>query len=92
MSVTIDNIAFSHSHYDADGDVLYLKTSVPDNAVEFDSTPEGHALRYNAVGELVGITLVSPRHLLAQNGKVEITLPHHVDVDVAALDSALVSA
>jgi len=91
MSVTIDNITFSHSHYDADGDVLYLKTVVPDNAVEFDSTAEGHALRYDAAGQLVGITLVSARHSLKQNGKVEITLPRHIDVDVAALDSVLVT-
>lgn len=92
MSVTIDNTTFTHSHYDPDGDVLYLKTVVPDNAVEFDSTPEGHAVRFNAAGELVGITIVNARWLLDRDGKIEITLPHHVAVEAAAFDDALLAA
>lgn len=89
MSVTIDNVIFPYTSYDADGDVLYLKTGVPDNAVECDSTPEGHALRYNAEGELVGITLVSPRHWIERDGKVMVTLPHAVEVAGDALAAAV---
>jgi hypothetical protein len=29
--------------------------------VDFDESPEGHALRFDADGQLVGITLVRPR-------------------------------
>jgi hypothetical protein len=31
MAVTIDGIVFDHSHYDADGDVLYLSLDPPPN-------------------------------------------------------------
>jgi uncharacterized protein YuzE len=92
MSVTIDNITFDRVSYDADGDVLYLHKGEPSTAVDFGSTPEGHALRFNAAGEIVGITLVSPRHWLDQYGKLPITLPHHVDLDAAAVDQALLAA
>ncbi|MDA8067401.1 MAG: hypothetical protein M0T77_02135 [Actinomycetota bacterium] len=81
MSVTIDNITFVPVDYDAGAEVLYLHKGDPSSAVEFDSTPEGHALRYNAAGELVGITLVSPRRWIEQEGHLPITLPHHLDVE-----------
>jgi hypothetical protein len=32
--------------YDADADVLYLAAGGPERAVDFDETPEGHALRH----------------------------------------------
>jgi len=92
LSVTIDNLTFDHVDYDAGADVLYLHIGDPSTAVDFDSTPEGHALRFNAAGEIVGITLVGPRHLLDRDGKLEITLPHHVDVGAGTLDQALATA
>ena len=92
MTVTIDNLIFDRVDYDAAADVLYLHKGDPSTAVDFDSTPEGHALRFNAAGEIVGITLVSPRHFLDRDGKLEITLPHHVNVDAGTLDQALVAA
>jgi uncharacterized protein YuzE len=92
MTVTIDNLTFDRVDYDAAADVLYLHKGDPSTAVDFDSTPEGHALRFNAAGEIVGITLVSPRHFLDRDGKLEITLPHHVNVDAGTLDQALVAA
>ncbi len=91
MSVTIDNLTFDRVDYDAGADVLYLHKGDPSTAVDFDSTPEGHALRFNATGEIVGITLVSPRHLIDRDGKLEITLPHPIDV-AAALNQALAAA
>ncbi len=35
-------------------DVLYLHRADPKDAVDFDASPEGHALRYNAAEELIG--------------------------------------
>ncbi len=90
MSVTIDNHTFDRVRYDADRDVLYLHKGEPSTAVDFDSTREGHALRFNAEGELVGITLVSPRHWIEQEGHLPITLPHQLDVEDATR-SALVA-
>lgn len=95
MSITIGSHTFEVVSYDAGGDVLYLHTRLPDEAVDFDETPEGHALRFGADGELVGLTIVRPRALLERHGKLEITLPvrqEHVELAAAALDSALVAA
>lgn len=92
MNVTIGTHTFSYASYDADGDVLYLKKLVPDNAVDFEDTPEGHGLRFDADGQLVGLTLLSPRWLLENKGHLEVTLPQHVDVDHRALGRALVAA
>jgi uncharacterized protein YuzE len=93
MSITIANITFDNIDYDEDGDVLYLHRGDPKSAVDFDESPEGHALRFDASGDLVGITVVRPRWLLAHEGKIEITLPpRHVDLDATQLDDVLAAA
>jgi uncharacterized protein YuzE len=93
MSVTIANITFDRVRYDQEGDVLALHAGGPATAGDFDESPEGHALRFNAAGELVGITIASARWLLDHEGKIAITLPpRRVDVDASALDGALMAA
>ncbi len=66
MSVTIADIEFDRVEYDADADVLYLHVGDPARAVDFDETPEGHAVRFDRDGDLVGLTLVRPKRLLEQ--------------------------
>jgi uncharacterized protein YuzE len=77
MSVQIGPYTFDRVRYDAEADVLYLATGDPGRAVDFDETPEGHAVSYNADGALVGLTLVDVRRLLekADGGKLTIELP-----------------
>ncbi len=58
MNVTIGRLTFDRVRYDGDGDMLYLHRADPKEAVDFDASPEGHALRFNAAGELIGVTLV----------------------------------
>jgi uncharacterized protein YuzE len=89
MSVTIADITFDRVEYDSDADVLYLHVGDPSTAVDFDETPEGHALRFDAAGNLVGITLVRPKHLLDQSGGLRITLPVPSDVSARELTPAL---
>jgi uncharacterized protein YuzE len=89
MSVTIADITFDRVEYDSDADVLYLHVGDPSTAVDFDETPEGHALRFDAGGNLVGITLVRPKHLLDQSGGLRITLPVPSDVSARELTPAL---
>lgn len=89
MSVTIANITFDRVKYDADADVLYLHVGDPSAAVDFDETPEGHALRFDAGGRLVGITLVRPKQLLGESGDLRITLPVPSDVPARELTPAL---
>jgi uncharacterized protein YuzE len=89
MSVTIADITFDRVEYDSDADVLYLHVGDPSTAVDFDETPEGHALRFDAEGRLVGITLVRPKHLLDESGGLRITLPVPSDVPARELSPAL---
>jgi uncharacterized protein YuzE len=89
MSVTIADITFDRVEYDSDADVLYLHIGDPSTAVDFDETPEGHALRFDAEGRLVGITLVRPKHLLDESGGLRITLPVPSDVSAGDLTPAL---
>jgi uncharacterized protein YuzE len=89
MSLTIADITFDHVEYDAGADVLYLHVGDPSTAVDFDETPEGHALRFDADGNLVGITLVRPKHLLEEGGGLRITLPVPSDVSAGELSPAL---
>jgi YD repeat-containing protein len=94
MSVTIGGITFDRVRYDREGDVLYLHVGDPATAVDFDASPEGHALRYDAAGRLVGVTLVNARWLLEHEGRITVTLPAPpapppLEADSAALAPAL---
>ena len=57
MSVRIGNIDFESAKYDAGGDMLYLHNGSPSVAVDLDGSPEGHHTRFDAAGNLVGITI-----------------------------------
>lgn len=92
MTITIANINFDRVRYDGDADVLYLHAADPSEAVDFDESPEGHHLRFNAEGKLIGLTIVGPRWLLEQHGEVRITLPEQVSVSSEALSPVLTAA
>jgi YD repeat-containing protein len=61
----------------------------PRRRVEFEESPEGHALRYDARGHLVGVTIANARWLLEQDEQVTITLPKLIQVDRDALAAAI---
>jgi YD repeat-containing protein len=85
MSITIGSITFDRVSYDRDADVLYLSVGDPTCAVDFDESAEGHALRYDAEGRLVGITIVNARRVLEREGTIVVTPPQlHVDGDELA--------
>ena len=75
MSLTIGAVTFDHVSYDRDADVLYLSVGDPATAVDFDESAEGHALRYDGEGRLVGITIVGASKLLERDGEVLVTPP-----------------
>lgn len=89
MSVTIADITFDRVEYDAEADVLYLHVGDPSRAIDFDETPEGHALRFDREGNLVGLTLVRPKQLLERDGELRVTLPVPSDVSAEHLAPAL---
>jgi uncharacterized protein YuzE len=90
MTIRVANTEFDRVDYDADADVVYLAAGDPSRAVDFDETPEGHAVRYAPDGEIVGITIVNARRLLDENGAVRITLPE--TISAAELGPALAGA
>ena len=94
MKVTIAGITFDNVTYDPEGDVLYLHVGDPKTAVAFEESPEGHALRLDAGGNVVGITLVRPRHVMARGEPMTVTIPakRPAQIDPIALTSALHAA
>lgn len=89
MTVTIGDITFDRVRYDADGDVLYLHVGDPSQAVDFDESPEGHHLRFDAEENLIGVTIVNAKRLLERDGKITLTIPERVEVGPNALGPAL---
>ncbi len=92
MTVHFAGITFDHVDYDREVDVLYLHVGDPSTAVGFDESPEGHHVRFDKDGKLVGITLLHPKSILEQDGKLTITIPERVEVDHEVLDEALAAA
>ncbi len=64
MSVHIGPYTFDRVRYDRDADVLYLSQGDPARAVDWDETPDGHAVSFDPDGNLVGLTLIGIRTLL----------------------------
>lgn len=89
MSVTLGTTRFDRIDYDADADVLYLHVGDPSSAIEFDESPEGHALRYDAGGQLVGVTIVGARRALEDGGRVVVTVPSHLEIRKDELESLI---
>lgn len=89
MSVKIADITFDRVEYDSEADVLYLHVGDRARAVDFDETPEGHAVRLDRQGNVVGLTLVRPKRLLDRDGELRVTLPTSSDVSAEQLAPAL---
>jgi uncharacterized protein YuzE len=92
VSITIGGTTYDRVLYDAEADVLYLHIGDPSSAVDFDESPEGHALRFDAAGRLVGVTIVGVRRLLEEGQPIDITVPQRIAVDPAALAPVIGSA
>jgi uncharacterized protein YuzE len=92
MKITVGDTTFDRVDYDAAADVLYLHVGDPGQAAEFDESPEGHALRFDETGRLVGLTIVNVRQLLDGEKPIVVTIPERVTIDPAALAPAVQSA
>jgi uncharacterized protein YuzE len=78
MAVRLAGIEFSHHHYDARGDVLYLNTVLHDGSKPpFRALPtsEGHCVEYDEVGRVTSLILVNARALLERDGELTISWP-----------------
>ena len=92
MSVKIAGVEFDHVFYDREADVLYLQIGAPPRAAaDFDASTEGHYLRYDESGALMGITIVNARRILEREGKIVITLPER-QIEASDLGDVLAAA
>lgn len=92
MTVSIGGVVFDHVSYDAEADVLYLHVGDPSRAVGFDESPEGHALRFDADGRLIGLTIVGARETIESGLSLAVTVPSRVEVDAAQLGAVFNAA
>lgn len=89
-TVSVGGLVFDQADYDHDGDVLYLHVGVPTKAASSEETPEGHVVRYDEAGRVIGLTIVNARWLLDRDGKLRVTLPLEAnagDLEVAFADA-----
>jgi uncharacterized protein YuzE len=68
---------------------LYLSGGESAEAPDAALTPEGHGIRYDAEGRVMGVTIINARLLLERDGHFTITLPREVRVDANDLAGAL---
>jgi uncharacterized protein YuzE len=90
MNIKIDDLTFDRGDYDPEGDVLYLGRGDANNGSDAALTPEGHGVRYDSKGEVIGVTIINARRIIERDGYLTITLPHSVRVDAGELAAALV--
>ncbi len=88
MTVKIGSHEFDWVSYDESGDVLYLSKGAPDEAGDTMASPEGHAVRLDRDGEVIGLTLVNARWLLEQEGEITVTVPERLTAQSDALTAA----
>jgi uncharacterized protein YuzE len=92
MTVHVGPYEFDHVSYDSDGDVLYLRRGEQQEAAETFGTPEGHAVRLDKNGEVIGITIVNAKWLVERDGKITVTVPSLIETNADDLAEALATA
>jgi uncharacterized protein YuzE len=92
MTVKIGPLTFDQATYDEDGDVLYLHVGQRQEAADSEQTPEGHVLRFDAAGAIIGLTIINAKWLLERDGELIVTLPEQVHVAAAAIEPAFATA
>ena len=73
VHVRADDLELAGS-YESTGDVLYLSRAGDDKRGAVQETPEGHAVRLGADGEVTGVTAINARWLFERDGELVATL------------------
>ncbi len=92
LTVRVGWYEFDHVSYDKDGDVLYLRRGPERPVADTFGTPEGHAVRLDEQGEVIGITIVNARWLQERDGGLRVTVPSLMETDPGDLVKALAIA
>lgn len=91
MTFAIGEHTFDHVTYDPVGDVLYVRSGESRPAADVYGTPEGHAVRFDQNGSVIGITIVNARWLVERDGRITITVPTRIEASAKDLNSLLVA-
>jgi len=75
MIVRLGEHEFDDVCFDAERDVLYMHKGKPVVAGMTLPSPEGHAVRFDDAGEIIGITVINARWLAERYGRVTVTIP-----------------
>lgn len=84
MTIKIGHLSFDHASYDEQGDVLYLHIGEREAAADSEQAPEGHVLRFDDAGKIIGLTIINATWLPERDGELIVTLPEQVHVAPAA--------
>lgn len=87
--IRIGSHEFDWTSYDRKGDVLYLSKKEPQEAFDTLATPEGHAVRLDRTGEVIGLTLVNVGWLIEREGQITVTVPERIVAGRRELADAL---
>lgn len=90
-TIKVGNFEFDNFKYDEVGDVLYLSVGEPQVPAETDATPEGHAVDFDADGNVIGMIIVNLRSLIKRDGELIVTWPE-AHVPARAFSSVLAVA
>ncbi|MGH9071928.1 MAG: DUF2283 domain-containing protein [Acidimicrobiales bacterium] len=90
----LGDTAFNLAAYDAGADALYLRVAADTSSAEVSQSPEGHTLRFDERGRLVGLTLMGVASSRRRGELAQVTVrrqggDERIDVDPEALASAL---
>jgi len=89
MTVHVGPYEFDHVSYDSEGDVLYLRRDEQRVAADTFGSPEGHAVRLDEHGEVIGLTIVNAKWLLNRDGGITVTVPSMIETNAEDLEAAL---
>lgn len=89
MTVKIGHLSFDNASHDEPGDVLYLHVGERQAAADSEETREGHVLRFDSDGRVIGLTIINAKWLLDLDGEIAVTLPEQVLVKSFALEPLL---
>ena len=74
MTLRIGSEDFDRVVYDERADVLYLSVGEPREPASQEATKDGHLVRYDEDGKVIGITVVNVKWLIKRDGGVRLPL------------------
>jgi uncharacterized protein YuzE len=88
VTIQVGGYDFEQVTYDEIGDVLYLRNLSPGGEVSTHGTTEGHAVRLDAEGRVIGMTIVNARWLIERDKTIVVTVPQ-LRIEASAKDIGL---